>query len=60
MPPFLTPSEQRRPRAELQLFGCCIDGSSTKNWEGIIVSRGYLELHAIVQFILIKYVCGAY
>jgi hypothetical protein len=60
MPPCPTPSEQRRLGTELQLSGCCIDGSSAKNWEGIMLGRGYLELYSLVQFILIKYICGAH
>jgi len=60
MPPCLTPSEQRRLGTELQLFGCCIDGSSAKNWEGIMFSREYSELYSLVQFILIKCISGAY
>jgi len=38
----------------LQLISCHNDGTSAENMEGIMLSRGHVELYSFVQFILIK------
>jgi len=42
----------------LQLISCHNDGTSAENMEGIMLSRGHMELYSFVQFTLIKKNCG--